>query len=233
MALVVEAYLCATPKTEASQFSFWRTFSSTSSPRSQGETCFRNCREQHIIKYLTSFQIITNIVINHNSQPDSLLPVRLQWSWHSLHRPHWVQSSLQLSQNWVNRRWHHQCIIVITVSSRLINCRASKLVLLLNNNLINFISNVLGGFQIIWYQMTMKYNKAPASGWWAKCCCWSTSRWTTAAMCAGSSSTTTTERGRWLKSMLANWVEFQEWRSTIDQSRWHQKPHWSRPVRQR
>ena len=137
---------CATPKTEASQFSFWRTFSSTSSSRSQGETCFRNRRKQHIIKYFTSFHIIANIVIKHYSQPDSLLPLCLQCAWHPLHRPHWIQSSLQLSQNWVNRRWHHQCISVITVSSRLINCRAAKLVLFLNNNLINFISNVLMRF---------------------------------------------------------------------------------------
>ena len=110
MALMVAAYLCATPKTEASQFSFWRTFSSIFSSRSQGETCFRNRREQHIIKYFTSFQIITNIVIKHYSQPDSLLPLCLQCAWHHpLHRPHWIQGSSHLSYHFLHRRWHHQC----------------------------------------------------------------------------------------------------------------------------
>ena len=109
MAMVTTAHLCGTPKTEASQFSFWRTFSSTSSSRSQGETCFRNRREQHIIKYFTSFQIITNIVLKHYSQPDSLLPLCLQCAWHPLHRPHWIQGSSHLSYHFLHRRWHHQC----------------------------------------------------------------------------------------------------------------------------
>ena len=69
---------------------------------------------KHIKIYFTSFQIITNIalegiVLKHHSQPDSLLPLRLQWSWHPLHRPHWIQGSSHLSYHFLHRRWHHQC----------------------------------------------------------------------------------------------------------------------------